>query len=269
MEGLKIQTNMEIDFSQTKFLETSQTAADLNRLNWRAEMLLARNRKAVAGRQVLDLASHDGRFSYASLKLGAKKVVGVEIREHLVENSKKTFESLGLADRAEFVRDDLMTYVKKVGPGEFDTILCFGIFYHIIFQAELMAEIGRIRPKFFILDTWVTKEIVEKPVYSQQSLGGRFFSQDVGPGGVNDPRTKVKNPPILRFVVEDSGFEGNTIADSGLTAVPSESLIELLFERNGFEYQKIRWDKANISDWKSLEDYFVGKRVSFLAWPKS
>ncbi len=72
-----------IDFTDTQFLETSKTAAFANRLNWRAEILLSRNREVIEGKSVLDLASHDGRFSWACLELRASRVVGVEGRQEL------------------------------------------------------------------------------------------------------------------------------------------------------------------------------------------
>ena len=42
-----------------------------NRMNERYEALFASNRDIFDGARVLDLASHDGRYSFAALKTGA------------------------------------------------------------------------------------------------------------------------------------------------------------------------------------------------------
>ena len=64
----------QIEFSGTPFLETSATGTDCRRLNWRAEILLTRNQDAIEQKRILDLASHDGRFSFGALEMGAKYV---------------------------------------------------------------------------------------------------------------------------------------------------------------------------------------------------
>src|SRR3954470_3000649 len=51
----------------------------LNRMNERYEALFAGNRDIFKGARVLDLASHDGRYSFAALKTGAAHVTGVEV----------------------------------------------------------------------------------------------------------------------------------------------------------------------------------------------
>jgi len=87
-------TSFDIDYEDSPFLRTSKTAAHSNRLNWRCEILLTRNKERIEGQRVLDLASHDGRFSYACLKLGATHVTGVEVRHHLVEFATRNLISL-------------------------------------------------------------------------------------------------------------------------------------------------------------------------------
>ena len=68
----------------SRFLETSQTGASLNRLNRRHEAIFGSFPEIYVGARVLDIASHDGRWSFAALKAGAAHVIGVEPREHLI-----------------------------------------------------------------------------------------------------------------------------------------------------------------------------------------
>src|SRR3990170_6442773 len=50
-----------------RFYETSQTFAYPSRLNLRHEAIFGENQDIFEGRRVLDIASHDGRWSFASL----------------------------------------------------------------------------------------------------------------------------------------------------------------------------------------------------------
>src|SRR5437773_4649551 len=84
-----------IDYTDTPFRETGTISAHTNRLNWRCEMLLSRNQDLIRGKRVLDLASHDGRFSYACLRLGARHVTGIEFQPELVAAANHTLARLG------------------------------------------------------------------------------------------------------------------------------------------------------------------------------
>jgi hypothetical protein len=44
---------------------------------------------------VLDLASHDGRYSFAALKSGAAHVTGVEVRQSLIDGAQDAFAFYG------------------------------------------------------------------------------------------------------------------------------------------------------------------------------
>ena len=58
------------------FFSTSQTGPAPNRLNQRYRACIEWNEPAIRGQRVLDLASHDGRWSFAAIKAGAINAVG-------------------------------------------------------------------------------------------------------------------------------------------------------------------------------------------------
>src|SRR5690349_21097322 len=64
---------------------------DLNRLNARFKVFMEPFKADFSGSRVLDLASHDGRWSYAALALGAAHVTGIEARPDLIEKGKHLF----------------------------------------------------------------------------------------------------------------------------------------------------------------------------------
>lgn len=63
-----------------QFLTTSATSASPSRLNARHAAIIQGNLELFRGKRVLDIASHDGRWSFAALHAGAKHVTGIEIR---------------------------------------------------------------------------------------------------------------------------------------------------------------------------------------------
>jgi hypothetical protein len=271
--------SISIDFGQSVFLGSSNVNVSANRLNWRAEVLIARNPEAFIGKRVLDLASHDGRFSHAALACGADRVVGVEARAEHVEKAYVNLRGLGYdPDRYEFVVGDLVDHLRTVQPGEFDTILCFGIFSHLIEQVEILREIRRIAPEHFILDTWVAKEkwnFIERMrnhrvnafvgVTQQGRRPEKNTLMNMVRSFMEYTTSSAYRTGTLIFLYEDSAAAGATIRSSGLMAWCTRSLIDMLFEHYGFEHQLINWREQRISDWRHLEDYRKHERESWIA----
>ena len=271
--------NMEtfhINYENLPFVETSKTAAEPNRLNWRCEILLTRNRYAIKDKKILDLASHDGRFSYACLKLGANYVAGVEARPHLVKYAKENLINLGCEQKHfTFIEDDIFNYLPKVKSGEFDTIICLGFFHHTIRQIELLREIIRIKPKYFILDTPIEKELVKKKSRNRYILL-RLLKSIVNIGhlmrtnSIDKRLKKIASAPkrdkgFLSFRRESHEVEGLTIDRIDLVAVPTRSFIEMFFKQLGFNFKELYWDKREIKNWDQIDDYKKGRRVSYIA----
>ena len=73
-----------------RFFETSVTDTRGRRMEYRHAALIAANRERIAGLRVLDLASHDGRWSFAALQAGATRVTGIEARPELCPGREKT-----------------------------------------------------------------------------------------------------------------------------------------------------------------------------------
>src|SRR5690349_15770998 len=71
----------------SRFYETS-VIGPRDRLNKRDRALSETNRELIQGKSVWDMASHDGRWSLATHKAGARQVLGIEAREHLVKYSR-------------------------------------------------------------------------------------------------------------------------------------------------------------------------------------
>lgn len=227
-----------VDYRNTPFLRTNRTYPDVNRLNRRCEMLLSRNLPSIRGKKILDIASHDGTFSYACLHLGAKHVVGVEPRTHLVKDATKNLTSLGYKNSEfNFVEDDVFNYLPTVQIGQFDTILCFGFLYHTTRQTELLAQIRRIKPVYFILDCRVeTFKIPESQLRGFQRMECR------------------ETAGYLVYYYENTSRDVATFHHTGLSATPTQSLIEAWLTDYGFKYQQLHWNTDNKDRWHEIYD---------------
>jgi hypothetical protein len=140
-----------------RFLETSNTASSRRRLNMRYEAMIADNVDVLRGARVLDLASHDGRWSFAALKVGAAHVTGIEARQHLVANARRSFDEEGIdADDYEFRLGDMFTEL-RLGDIKVDVIMCLGFLYHTLRYPELLFGMQMTGAKHVILDTNVLR----------------------------------------------------------------------------------------------------------------
>ena len=125
-------------------------------MNERYEALFASNRDIFDGARVLDLASHDGRYSFAALKTGAAHVTGVEVRESLIDKAQETFAFYGQdPETYRFVCGDVFEVLARE-KFDVDVVLCLGYLYHTYRHTELMYRLHNLAPKHLIVDTMVT-----------------------------------------------------------------------------------------------------------------
>jgi Methyltransferase domain len=221
-----------------RFYESSETATHAGRLNLRHEAMIEDNRDIFEGARVLDIASHDGRWSFAALQAGAASVVGFEGRPELVDNANETFQQYGVDPaRYRFVAGDLFHALAEE-PGEFDVVLCLGFLYHTLRYNELFARIRQLNPKHLIIDTQVAQG---------EHLG-------------------------IRLRVEDAAVQWNAIADDHshdgrvLTGRPTVKALELMASTYGFELERYSdWAgllRDNTESAKHYELYHSGARVT-------
>jgi len=141
-----------------EFYNSSNTVPFPNRLNNRYLALIESNKKIISNSSILDIASHDGRWSFAALKNGASNVIGIEAKENLVKNSRK---NMGLyqipKEKYHFITGDIFNEIQKIQPKTIDVVFCFGIFYHIMNHMLLLSEIKKLQPKYLLLDTVVNR----------------------------------------------------------------------------------------------------------------
>lgn len=224
-----------------RFFETSETSARDNRLNLRYEAIFAENRDVFDGARVLDIASHDGRWSLAALACGAESVIGIEARADLVESAGANLAHYGYApERFRFLAGDVNEVLNEQ-DFDVDVVLCLGYLYHTLRYNELMHGIRKADPRHLIIDT------VAEPM-----RGGQ---------------------PAVWLHQEKISWQGNAVADryshgrSVVIGRPNLKAIRLLADGYGFKVERL-------SDWGGLlrdnpelcgpgvTDYTNGTRVT-------
>lgn len=221
------------------FYATSKTDASPNRLNQRHRACIEWNSGAIAGKRILDLASHDGRWSFAAMKAGAKSVYGIEGRDYLVHNSIDTFNHYAVPkDSFRFVAGDVFEEIAKVEPGTIDTVFCFGFFYHQGHHTHLLDEIARLKPQFVVLDTAL--HLDPYPIV--------FF---------------FKEPPVGEANAAPVGLTANKAFQ--VSGAPSRSALDMMLEHFGWKFEYYDWQNAGIKNWDNIADYHEGWRVTVRA----
>jgi SAM-dependent methyltransferase len=220
-----------------RFMEISELTPNAERMNERYEALFATNRDIFDGARVLDLASHDGRYSFAALKTGAAHVTGVEVRQSLIDKAEETFAFYGQDPESyRFVCGDIFEVLARE-TFEVDVVLCLGYLYHTYRHTELMYRLHELTPKHLIVDTMVAPG-------TQPSL------KVIRERDTEDIRSAAKDAWAVRQV---------------LVARPTVPALQLLLDAYDFEIESMYDWPGKLADRPlipGLAGYAKGKRVT-------
>jgi methyltransferase family protein len=208
-----------------RFVETSETGPWLDRLNARYLALIHANRALIEGARVLDLASHDGRFTFAALQNGAAHVVGIEHEPHLVRKANENLEHHEVPrERYEFVLGDMFDRIPELEPC--DLVFCFGILYHINDHMRLLQTIAELAPKSLIIDSNISH---------------------IGHAAIELRAPVAGSPPPVGAQLE--GW-------------PSKTGLDAMLSSFGWTFEYFDWPASGLADTAKLEDYRVGRRAT-------
>lgn len=237
-----------------RFFQTSQTSPFPDRLNARHRAIIESNAPHFAGKRVLDIASHDGRWTFAALVAGASHVTGIEPRQELIDNARVTFREYGIQDGThELWTSGVMEAIDGV---QVDTVLCLGYYYHTRHQVDLLDKIERTGAKFVIIDTEITPTSEETPLSRADG----------------DARQVFDNPCSLQLIRDEVGDQQMAFSDTatrnGYTLVmrPSRPAIHGLATHFGFRVTEFDWPAYFVQHpghADSMTDYRDGWRSTF------
>jgi predicted nicotinamide N-methyase len=221
--------------------EFYETGYQPTRLGARHEVIIQAHKKFISGSTVLDLGSHDGRWAFAALKAGAKKVISIEARQDLVDAQHRIFKNRGIESSQYAAMTGNGLDLMNTSKVDCDVVMLLGIFYHIHNHIHWVEAIRRTGAQYVIIDTGLTA------------------SAD-------------QSDQIVRFKVEDtslktsSPFEtisGNRWAVGGH---PSRGFVTFAFRVFGYSTNEIQWHPY-LEKWGTagLEDYAQDRRGTFFA----
>jgi hypothetical protein len=223
-----------------RFFLTSTIGTEPERLNRCHDVLIENNRDLIRGRRILDIGSHDGRWAFAALQQGAGHVTGIEMREHLVRKAEESFSHYRIpAERYSFIRGEFFEVAQNL-TCTFDTVFCFGFFYHTLRHVELLASISRMKASAVIIDTAIV------------------------PSDGHDP--------CIRLFRESPEEEGNGPAHVGaateeaIVGIPTVKAVLMLLEYFGYAGEVVDWWQylARARDITDLADYAAGERATIV-----
>lgn len=138
-----------------RFFDTSEVFSGADRLNLRYEALFAEHPDRFEGARVLDITSHDGRWSLAALRTGAAHVTGIEARPDAVDRARQNFDHYGVDDNSyRFITGDIFEVLAQQNF-DVDVVMCLGFLYHTYRHTELLHRIRQLAPSWVLMDTSV------------------------------------------------------------------------------------------------------------------
>ncbi len=204
----------------------------VTRMDRRHGRIVAPFQADLAGARVLDLAAHDGRWSFA-LAEHAAQVIGVEARGDLIARFAD-FPAGPVRDRITLVQDDIYADLDRriAAQDSFDVVAMFGIYYHVMDHYGLLARVTRLRPKLVIIDS---EFIIDKN-------------------------------PMIAMVRERTDNPLNAIAQVPgqivtLKGVPSIGAMARMAEVLGYDCDWVPWNALPAAERGTVNDYFREGRM--------
>lgn len=208
-------------------------SADITRLNQRRNFLIEPFRSELKGARVLDIAAHDGRWSFALAEAGASEVHGIEPRPDLIADFA-TFPDTPYKSAVRLEQGDLYDALPDLAArGEtYDVVALFGIYYHIMDHFFVLRQIRKLKPRLIIIDSEFFK-------------GEAPFIQ----------MSKERTDKHLNAVAQ---IEGQEVAIKG---TPSSVAMERMAEALMYRVHWLPWEKLKPDERTGVQDYYREGRM--------
>lgn len=194
-----------------RFFATSR-AGGSDRLRWRYEYLFADRKDLFDGKRVIDIGSHDCRWSFCALQSGARYVLGIEARAELVESGVANIEEYGIGrDRFDFLIGDAFEVLPTIDPrnvrNRFDVGLVLGFLYHTTRHFETLAMIERLGCRVMLVETNVLPN-EKKPIVRLRKEEVEAAHNAYSTAGVTDGHTIIGVPslPAVEMLLQSFGY---------------------------------------------------------------
>ncbi|WP_426036975.1 class I SAM-dependent methyltransferase [Cypionkella sp. TWP1-2-1b2] len=206
---------------------------NMMRLEERYKRIVTSNLDAFLGKTVLDIAANNGRWTYAALDAGASHVTSIEGREARAADAVHFLDDLGYSGKYTANVGDMYDFLYETRNQHFDTVLCLGIYYHVMDHYHFLKQIARHSPTTIIIDSGFVRSFRSSVhvQYEDPSLHLNALSVFAG----------QKNEPV--------GF-----VSLGL-------MIQMAWNL-GYNCRPILWDPNDVTHKSSVQDYMSGRRFT-------
>jgi len=165
----------------------------------------------------LDLACCEGWFSHRLLEWGARRVVGVDVREQNIRRAELVRDHYGIEpERLSFRRADVFD-VRPDELGTFDVVLVLGLVYHLEDPAGALRRARALTRSLCAIESQLTRQN-EPIVY-----------------GAGSPDAFVETDASFAAVVETDADVNPLASVTGvMSLVPNRAALEMLARVAGF-----------------------------------
>jgi tRNA (mo5U34)-methyltransferase len=201
--------------------------------------------EATEGGTVLDLACSEGWFAHRMLELGARRVVGIDIRAQNVRRAELVRDHLGVPPDA-FEVHCLDVFDPRTASFESaDVVLLLGIVYHVADPIGLLRIARRFTRRVCVIESQLTRQA--DPI---EHGWGTAESRELAPASF-----------ALRL---EHDQDANPIASFGGTVsmIPNLAALELSARAAGFQAVEVLAPQPHHN-----VQYRRGDRAIALAWP--
>ncbi|MBN1128979.1 MAG: class I SAM-dependent methyltransferase [Chitinispirillaceae bacterium] len=135
------------------------------------------NAEPIAGRDFLDVGCGTGRYAFELLRRGCRHVTGIDISEAMVEHCRKAAETEHFADKAAFVRSDLLAFQPS---RRFHTAIAIGLFDYIKNPLPVLEKMRECVDDAVIVSfprLWTWRAPVRRLRLAKRGCYVRFFSR--------------------------------------------------------------------------------------------
>ncbi len=202
----------------------SEKNGPIKRLNQRRRLILDPFIPQIRDAKILDLGCHDGRWSYALASVGAKRVIGVEAREELIERFKLFPEDEAKA-KVELVCADIFDDLERRAKAlqKIDVVTLYGVFYHVMDHKRLLSLISLLRPSLVIIDSEFINvdnaiiQVLQEETSNELNAISRVRGKKVTSVGVPSFRA-------TEFIADSIGFDVTWVNASLLLGINREGM---------------------------------------------
>jgi tRNA (mo5U34)-methyltransferase len=160
----------------------------------------------LAGKTMLDVACNSGGYCFLSYTLGVERVVGIEVRQHWLDQAE-FIRSVKYPDsrNVEFRLQDVQEYLKSA-EDNFDITIFKGIFYHLPDPIGVLDRLCGMTRETIVIDTASSDHIPEACLTAVSETRNHVMS------GIHGLAWLPGGPAAIKPILSSRGFNSTEVA---------------------------------------------------------